>query len=121
MKDQVTTIEQSKDLLALGVSAEKASLAYTTIIDAQGNEYETVMERDLVLPENIEGYAFTVADLLELLPTEIDGHELCIYYTNFAWWVAYRNTKNATLWAEYGDNLVEPILRMIDHYDYKLL
>lgn len=93
MKDQVTTIEQSKKLIELGVPAEKASLIYATITDVQGNEYQTVMERDLVLPENIEGYAFTVADLLNLLPPEIERYELCIYYTNFVWWVAYRNTK----------------------------
>lgn len=68
MKNQVTTIEQSEELLMLGVPVEKASLAYTTIIDDEGNEFQTVMERDLVLSDNIDGYAFTVADLLNLLP-----------------------------------------------------
>ena len=67
MENQVTSIEQSQRLLELGVPAEKASLVWTTVDDN-----ETVVERDLCLPENIEGYAFTVADLLGMLPAEID-------------------------------------------------
>lgn len=74
MEKQVTSIEQSRRLLELGVPADKASMAWTTIGDGV-YKYHTVMERDIVLPENIEGYAFTVADLLGMLPfnTEFDG------------------------------------------------
>lgn len=68
MENQVTSIEQSERLLALGIPAEKASLVWTTVDDN-----ETVVERDLCLPENIEGYAFTVADMMGILPAEIDA------------------------------------------------
>lgn len=73
IEDQVTSIEQSNKLISLGIPAENASMAWTTV-----NGYKTVVERDLCLPENIEGYAFTVADLLGILPEIIEdrGH-LC--------------------------------------------
>lgn len=66
IENQVTSIEQANRLILLGIPAEKASMAWTTV-----NGYKTVVERDLCLPENIEGYAFTVADLLEILPEYI--------------------------------------------------
>lgn len=62
MENQVTSIEQSERLLEVGVPAEKASLVWTTVDDNK-----TVVERDLCLPENIEGYAFTVADLIDII------------------------------------------------------
>lgn len=75
MENQVTTIEQSERLMELGVPAEKASLVWTTVDDNK-----TVVERDLCLPDNIEGYAFTVTDLLGLLPIaiEIEGRR-CVF------------------------------------------
>lgn len=62
MENQVTSIEQSRRLLEVGVPAEMASLVWTTVDDNK-----TVVERDLCLPENIEGYAFTVADLIDII------------------------------------------------------
>lgn len=62
MENQVTSIEQSRRLLEVGVQAEMASLVWTTVDDNK-----TVVERDLCLPENIEGYAFTVADLIDII------------------------------------------------------
>ena len=62
MENQVTSIEQSERLLEVGVPAEMASLVWTTVDDNK-----TVVERDLCLPENIEGYAFTVADLIDII------------------------------------------------------
>lgn len=64
--NQVTSIEQSERLIELGIPKEKASLVWTTV-----NDNETVVERDLCLPENIEGYAFTVADLMSILPKDV--------------------------------------------------
>ena len=66
IENQVTSIEQADRLILLGIPAEKASMAWTTV-----NGYKTVVERDLCLPENIEGYAFTVADLLDIMPLTI--------------------------------------------------
>ena len=67
IENQVTSIEQADRLILLGIPAEKASMAWTTV-----NGHKTVVERDLCLPENIEGYAFTVADLLDIIPLTIE-------------------------------------------------
>lgn len=66
IENQVTSIEQADRLILLGIPSEKASMVWTTV-----NSYKTVVERDLCLPENIEGYAFTVADLLDIMPLTI--------------------------------------------------
>ena len=66
MKDQVTSIEQSKRLIDLGVPAEKASMVYRKryikndyVLDMESREMEVIAP------------AFTVADLLGLLPPKI--------------------------------------------------
>lgn len=69
MKDQVTSIEQSRRLLELGVPAEKASMVWTSC----SNEwYISVLPHYRASKESIDSGvsipAFTVADLLNLLP-----------------------------------------------------
>lgn len=100
MTNQVTSIEQSNRLIELGIPKEKASFVWTTVDDNK-----TVVERDLCLPENIEGYAFTVADLLAMLPDEIDADcGLCYLqikklYANSdytEWGVYYKNHEGDT-------------------------
>lgn len=66
MKDQVTSIEQSKRLIELGVPADKASLVYRKryikrdyVLDVEDREMEVIAP------------AFTVADLLGMIPAEI--------------------------------------------------
>lgn len=76
MKDQVTSIEQSKRLIEMGVPAEKASMIYQSHFTQgvpklyaqpyQRNGYPPKEKiREDVVP------AFTVADLLGLLPPKI--------------------------------------------------
>lgn len=77
MKEQVTSIEQSKRLIELGVPAEKASMVWFPEYKIGDNKlpiyptgtYELVMKyksfgdmEDKVIP------AFTVADLIAILP-----------------------------------------------------
>lgn len=93
MTNQVTSIENSKRLLELGIPAEKASMVWTTVDDN-----ETVVERDLCLPENIEGYAFTVYDLLCILPAYIEDEGMtlemsCFRYSE-SWDVSYYNQEH---------------------------
>lgn len=72
MKDQVTSIEQSKRLIELGVPADKASLVYRKryikrdyVLDVEDREMEVIAP------------AFTVADLLGIIkPLEIMKVEL---------------------------------------------
>lgn len=59
-------------------------MVWTTIGDGV-HEYHTVMERDIVPPENIEAPAFTVADLLGMLPAEINGHFMVIRAYGKCW------------------------------------
>lgn len=71
MKDQVTSIEQSKRLIELGVPADKASMVYRKRYIK--NEYVlNVLSREM----EVIAPAFTVADLLEkVLPNVIqDAH-----------------------------------------------
>lgn len=70
MKDQVTSIEQSKRLIELGVPAGKASMVYRKryikndyVLDMESREMEVIAP------------AFTVADLLGLLPPKISWQD----------------------------------------------
>lgn len=75
MKDQVTSIEQSKRLIELGVPAEKASMVWEMDEDcARLKIWNTDKEIRRVLHNKCPNYyvaAFTVADLLEVLPKAI--------------------------------------------------
>lgn len=77
MTNQVTSIEQSKRLLELGVPAEKASMVWCPMyrFDVETKQFIHIGEYDLcmkhkaytVIKEDIIP-AFTVADLLYVLP-----------------------------------------------------
>lgn len=80
MKDQVTSIEQSKRLIELGVPADKASMVWELAHGAAGEiNYELKiwqeckLDKILAYQEFPESFipAFTVADLLEVLPKAI--------------------------------------------------
>lgn len=70
MKDQVTSIEQSKRLIELGVPADRASMVYrkTNIVGIVRLEVKKG-KGGVVAP------AFTVADLLAVLPKTIWGDQ----------------------------------------------
>lgn len=85
MKEQITSIEQSKLLIELGVPAEKASMVWFPEYKIGDNKlpiypagtYELVMKyksfgdmEDKVIP------AFTVADLIAILPTACGGFQI---------------------------------------------
>lgn len=75
MKNQVTGIEQSKRLIELGVPAEKASMVWEMDEDcARLKIWNTDKETRRALHNKYPNYyvpAFTVADLLGLLPSVI--------------------------------------------------
>lgn len=75
MTDQVTSIEQSKRLIELGVPAEKASMCW--VKDPNENEYYLAVHDEycyeVACLEPIP--AFTVADLLGLLPPKISWRD----------------------------------------------
>lgn len=75
MENQVTSIEQSKRLIELGVPAEKASMVWEMDEDcARLKIWNTDKETRRVLHNKYPNYyvpAFTVADLMGLLPSVI--------------------------------------------------
>ena len=82
MTDQVTSIEQSKRLIELGVPVEKASMVWRWgwvcgTVDEENYELkiwqECKMDKILAYQEFPESFipAFTVADLLGMIPAEI--------------------------------------------------
>lgn len=75
MKDQVTSIEQSKRLIELGVPADRASMVWEMDEDcARLKIWNREKETRRVLHNKYPNYyvpAFTVADLLAVLPKTI--------------------------------------------------
>lgn len=76
MKDQVTSIEQSKRLIEMGVPAEKASMIYQSHFTqgvpklyAQPHQRNGYPPKEKIREDVVP--AFTVADLLGLLPPKI--------------------------------------------------
>lgn len=125
MTDQVTSVEQSKRLLELGVPAEKASMEWRTC-RIEGYGYDWILETAhnggrCIGNDNTSAQilpAFTVADLLELLSFEIDADcglcyleikklYACRDYTE--WGVYYKNFESIT---SYG--IIEALFDMVE-------
>lgn len=70
VENQVTSLEQSRDLLRLGISSEKASMVWTTLSDGKFG-CTSAMDRTVVPSDNVEEVAFTVFDLLDIVPYQI--------------------------------------------------
>lgn len=81
MKDQVTSIEQSKRLIELGVPAEKASMVWEMDEDcARLKIWNTDKETRRVLHNKYPNYyvpAFTVVDLLGMIKPIDIGPDTC--------------------------------------------
>ena len=112
MKDQVTSIEQSKRLLELGVPAEKASMVYRKRYIKNGYVLD-VSDREM----GVVAPAFTVSDLLgKVLPGVIQGahntYELTLQAMVGGGWRFYYSPALTELEAEaigedIADNLIE--------------
>lgn len=95
MTNQVTSIEQSKRLLELGVPAEKASMAWA---QCSGEWHLSVLPHYTASKEYIDSGisipAFTVTDLLEMLPAGITYGRLYITRSSYSkgedWRVFYK-------------------------------
>ena len=99
MKNQVTSIEQSKRLIEMGVPAEKASMVWAT---CSGKYHLSVLPHYKATPEYIKSGesipAFTVADLLAVLPKKImtNGGKVHILHIEACSSVGTCATKTAT-------------------------
>jgi len=128
MKEQVTSIEQSKRLIELGVPAEKASMVwcpmyYLDVKAKQFNigEYNIYIKGDeptIHVEETIP--AFTVVDLLNIIPEGITYGRLHITRSSYSrgkdWRVFYKRvgvSKGAIV--SFGDStLICPTCDMIE-------
>ena len=119
MKDQVTSIEQSKRLIDLGVPAEKASMVYRKRYIK--NEYVLdVLSREM----EVIAPAFTVADQLgKVLPNVIqDAHntyELTLKAVvgggwRFCYTPVLTPLEADNIGDEMGDNLIELLCNRIE-------
>ena len=108
MKNQVTSIEQSKLLLELGVPAEKASMVYVDNADTPTFRMELV-SAGISLEEMVDdGHeytpAFTVADLLGMMPGLIDDCNALfierrqVVCSGSEWCIGYKD--RVTLWID---------------------
>lgn len=125
MTDQVTSIEQSKRLIDLGVPAEKASMVWAT---CSGKYHLSVLPHYKATPEYIKSGesipAFTVADLLEkVLPNVIqDAHntyELTLKAVvgggwRFCYTPVLTPLEADNIGDEMGDNLIELLCNRIE-------
>ena len=121
MTNQVTSIEQSKRLLELGVPAEKASMAWA---QCSGEWHLSVLPHYTASKEYIDSGisipAFTVTDLLEMLPEGITYGRLYITRSSYSkgedWRVFYKRvgvSKRSII--SFGDHtLIVPACNMIE-------
>ena len=119
--NQVTSIEQSKRLLELGVPAEKAGMAWA---QCSGEWHLSVFPHYTASKEYIDSGisipAFTVEDLLEMLPAGITYGRLHITRSSYSkgedWRVFYKRvgvSKGSTI--SFGDRtLIVPACNMIE-------
>ena len=121
MTNQVTSIEQSKRLLELGVPAEKASMAWA---QCSGEWHLSVLPHYTASKEYIDSGisipALTVTDLLEMLPAGITYGRLYITRSSYSkgedWRVFYKRvgvSKRSII--SFGDHtLIVPACNMIE-------
>lgn len=133
MKDQVTSIEQSKRLIELGVPADKASMVWCPVAEYTGKGFEMKLtgeyylySKDRVSPQyqNVIFKAFTVADLLKkVLPNVIqDAHntyELTLKAVvgggwRFCYTPVLTPLEADNIGDEMGDNLIELLCNRIE-------
>ena len=133
MKDQVTSIEQSKRLIELGVPADKASMVWWPVAEYTGKGFEMKLtgeyylySKDRVSPQyqNVIFNAFTVADLLKkVLPNVIqDAHntyELTLKAVvgggwRFCYTPVLTPLEADNIGDEMGDNLIELLCNRIE-------
>lgn len=122
MKDQVTSIEQSKRLIEMGVPADKASMVWLAPIDL--NEYYLTTKMGYCCPDERDIPAFTVADLLEkVFPNVIqDAHntyELTLEAVvgggwRFCYTPVLTPLEADNIGDEMGDNLIELLCNRIE-------
>ena len=124
MTDQVTSVEQSKRLIELGVPAEKASMVWHTMPAVIGRSKLQIAEEGHVgwMCRNFPGQyapAFTVADLLAVLPKVMEDDEGVPFYLNIQYnrkeysEIKYKGVYGI-LWSCFGASLLNNLVEAVD-------
>lgn len=124
MTDQVTSIEQSKRLIELGVPADKASMVWHTMPAVIGRSKLQIAEEGHVgwMCRNFPGQyapAFTVADLLAVLPKVMEDDEGVPFYLNIQYnrkeysEIKYKGVYGI-LWSCFGASLLNNLVEAVD-------
>ncbi len=96
MKDQVCTEEQMLMLRTLGVSTAFCSACLLTMKYGDGKE-ETIATEPCVLYGKAAIPVFTIPDMLDRMPSEINGYDLIIYKSRDGWFAGYINYESSKL------------------------
>lgn len=123
MKDQVTSIEQSKRLIELGVPTERASMVWEMDEDcARLKIWNTDEETRRILHNKYLDYyapAFTVADLLAVLPKTIKDDNSVLFFLNIQYTrkgyseIEYKSMYGI-LWSCFGAVLLNNLVEAVD-------
>lgn len=120
MENQVTSIKQSKRLIEMGVPAEKASMVWIALLDGFGN-YCLETKDGYCCPDNRDIPAFTVADLLGMMPKNIpaagsQNHDYCLTLSHgFCWKICYEDNRTHRRIGEEADfDLVDILCNRIE-------
>lgn len=98
MKDQVTSVEQSKRLLDAGIPSTLSSMSWVRVPEWTGDDGDKIWGRWQLMINPVDHKvdqevlpAFTVGDLIRMLPPDEDIYNLVIERSpNLGWDVRYR-------------------------------
>ena len=106
LKDQVCSLESAKRLKELGIEQDSIFCYFHCSDDSFELDYNTWKKTEIFPHEYIS--AFTVAELGEFLPPELDG----LYFTSFrcarnGWWCEYSDGNGASMRSFWSKNEAE--------------
>lgn len=123
MKDQVTSVEQSKRLLDAGIPSTLSSMSWVRVPEWTGDDGDKIWGRWQLLINPVDRKvdqevlpAFTVGDLIRMLPPEEDIYNLVIERSpNHGWNVRYREIgTDYLIRGKYDISLVGALTQMVE-------
>lgn len=123
MKDQVTSVEQSKRLLDAGIPSTLSSVSWVRVPEWTGDDGDKIWGRWQLLINPVDRKvdqevipAFTVGDLIQMLPPEVDVYFLSIERSpNLGWDICYHEPKTSyRIWGVHGFSLVDALIQMVE-------
>ena len=123
MKDQVTSFEQSKRLLDVGIPSDLSSMSWVRVPEWTGDDGDKIWGRWQLLINPVDHKvdqevipAFTVGDLIRMLPPDEDIYNLVIERSpNRGWNVRYREIgTDYLIRGKYDIPLVGALVQMVE-------